>query len=629
MLLEISDGTVSRQGSTILSHINFEIHGTEKIAVVGENGAGKSTLLHLIAGDLELDRDDRSLSSGIRSSRRVTVGMLNQQAIGDGNRRVEEILMEGIPGEDIYDRERFRYETEYNRMFTGFGFSREDKGKYLREFSGGQQTRIAMIHLLLSKPDILLLDEPTNHLDSSAVEWLEEYLRNYEKAVVFVSHDRYFTDQVAEVVYEVSGGKLTRYPGNYTNYRQEKEKRLQLQWKKYEQQQEEIQRLNELVERFRNKPRKAAFARSRKKILERMEKVERPDRECRRMIPQVQPARFGSKWVWEAEHMKVGYDHVLQELSLRIRRGQKIAILGENGVGKSTLLKTAAGKIPVLDGKMQMGEGIDLVYFDQNTAEWEEESSVLDFFRKHYPVLTEKEARTILASYRFPGADAGKKVSDLSGGEKMRLMLAVLLQEGPNFLLLDEPTNHMDIPSREMLEEVLMNYQGTILFVSHDRYFIRQVAESLLVLEKNGDILYYPFGYDHYCKRKNRGKSGENLTAVRAAEEEALISGLKAVPKAERQMGPVLSEEEEYRDWCLRLAEEQLFKEGEKRREAEEKWERARCQEPYWVSESFQSEADGQYQNAQVKWEQACLSWYDEWSSFHFFMDEKKEDIYE
>ena len=264
MLYQIMDGSVSVGGTQILSHIDFEIKGKEKIAVVGRNGAGKTTLLRLISGELELDRDDRRQSEGIFRSRRLSVGMLHQQVFADPNRTVEEELMQDCPAKDTFDRERFEYEREYDILFTGFGFGKADKKRPLASFSGGEQTKIGLIRLLLQKPDILLLDEPTNHLDIASVEWLEQYLRTYEHAVVMVSHDRFFLDQVADVIYEVSGKKLIRYPGNYTQYRQEKQKRIAQQKKAYERQQEELERLNEVIERFKHKPTKASFARANK-----------------------------------------------------------------------------------------------------------------------------------------------------------------------------------------------------------------------------------------------------------------------------------------------------------------------------------------------------------------------------
>lgn len=406
MLYQITDGTVSAGGTLILSHINFEIKGTEKIAVVGKNGAGKTTLLRLIAGEISLDRDDKREGPGCLFSRRVTIGMLSQSTVSPAEREqtVEEIFMGYGPAEEDFSRERFLEEAEFDRIFTGFGFEKAEKKRRFSSFSGGEQTKIALIRLLLMKPDILLLDEPTNHLDMPCVEWLEEYLRNYEKAAVFVSHDRFFLDRTADVVYELSRGRLTRYPGNYTHYREQKRKNYALQIKRCERQEKEQKRLEELVERFKHKPNKAGFARAKKTILQRLEQVEKPEKdEARIFTGELIPAVPGSKWVFEAKHLKIGYDRELLELSLRIRRGQKIGIIGNNGAGKTTFLKTAAGQLRPLGGTCSLGNQITLGYFDQHSAELESNQSVLKHFHDLFPGLTEKEARSRLGAYLFGG----------------------------------------------------------------------------------------------------------------------------------------------------------------------------------------------------------------------------------
>ena len=645
MKYQIKDGTVTLGGETILSHIDFEIQGNQKIAVVGRNGAGKTTLLRLIAGELSLDRDDRRQGPGITASRQLTVEMLGQQALAGEERTVEELVMLNCPAKGPFDRERFEYEREYDTLFTGLGFQKEDKKRSVAAFSGGQKTKIALIQLLLKKPDLLLLDEPTNHLDMETASWLEGYLRQYPGAVVMVSHDRFFMDRTADIVYELEQGKLTRYPGNYTNYREQKRKNYEIQMKSYLRQQEKIERQEELIKRFKNKPSKAAFARSRKKILERMLPVEKPREDMAHIFTgTITPLIPGSKWVFEAEHLKIGYDkHSLLELSLRIRKGQKIGILGVNGSGKTTFLKTVAGFLPAVAGECALGNNITIGYFDQYSAAIQSEKTVVEHFSDLFPSLTDKEVRTILGAYLFKGKDGAKRVDDLSGGEKARLVLAELLQSRPNFLILDEPTNHMDIQAKETLESAFQAYEGTILFVSHDRYFIRQVAKSVLIFENNA-AFYYPFGYEHYLERKEKEASGEPLAARIKAEEQALIEGLKAVPRAERHRLREIPEEEAYDQWRLRLAAEAIENAAEQTEEIwqqilekngkREEWELEHWDQ--WLNEIADKNEDAacgekqekqaeeelsafteQYENAQSAWTDACLFWYDIWCEAH------------
>ena len=633
MLYQITDGTVSAGGHVILSHVNFEIKGNEKIALVGRNGAGKTTLLKLIAGELSLDRDDRRQGAGVTSSRRLTVGMLKQQAFLDREQTVEEILLAACPFRDTFARERFEYEQEYDRIFTGFGFARADKHKKIGDFSGGEQTKIALIRLLLEKPDILLLDEPTNHLDIATIQWLEQYLKWYEHAVVLVSHDRFFLDQVAEAVVEVSDGKLTRYAGNYSEYRTEKRKRIERQQKAWERQKEEEDRLNGVIERFRHKPTKASFARAKKKQLERMERVEKPvEDDVHLFTGNIEPLIPGSKWVFEAEHLKIGYDRPLLEITMRIRRGQKLGILGANGAGKSTFLKTVAGLLQPFQEKDRsverrcvLGNNITIGYFDQHSAEIQSDKSVAEHFHDLFPALTEKEVRNILGMYLFTGKLASRRVSDLSGGEKARLVLAELLQSRPNFLILDEPTNHMDVQAKETLESAFQAYQGTILFVSHDRYFIRQVAQSVLIFEETGPM-YYPFGYEHYLEKRQKAEAyGEELSAQVKAEDAALLEGMRTVPKAERHRLREFSTEEAYADWKLRLVYEKLEPEELEygRLEAEYRGLLAewKMSEAYWTLEpgipDAVAAAKARRDEAFKRWHEQCMAWLGVYEEVH------------
>lgn len=520
---------------------------------------------------------------------------------------VEQILLESCPDKDTFSKERFDYEMEYDRLFTGFGFEKSDKTRLFRSFSGGEQTKISLIKLLLKKPDLLLLDEPTNHLDMKTVEWLEDYLINYPKAVVMVSHDRAFLDAVATGVYELENGALHRYAGNYTQYRQQKLKNLQIQRKAYERQQAEIAHNNELIDKFKHKPKKAAFARSRKTMLARMKLIEKPvEDEAHIFTGNIEPQFPGGKWVYEAKELKIGYDgRALLELSLRIRRGQKIAVIGDNGIGKSTFLKTVAGLIPPIKGTSQLGSNLLVGYFDQQSALIDSDKTVRDHFHELFPALVEKELRKTLGMYLFGGANASKRISSLSGGEKSRLVLAELLTGRPNLMILDEPTNHMDIPAKETLESAFKAYTGTMLFVSHDRYFIKQVADAILVFEKDR-VMYYPFGYDHYISRLKASQDG-NLPALMQAKDAAMVEALAAVPKRERHETRQLSTEEAYLEWKLALAAEPVVKAAE---EAEKVYEEL-CEAESELNEENVDKLRLQYEKVADSWTNECTKWYD------------------
>lgn len=645
MLYQIKDGTVSAGGQTILSHIDFYIKEKEKIAVVGKNGAGKTTLLRLLAGELTPDRDDSRGSygrshdmvtgaitagsdldgiakrtqrvkkkktsgnpeTGITMSRNITIDMLRQADKSNLDLTIEQMLLESCPDKDTFSKERFDYEMEYDRLFTGFGFEKEEKSRTLGSFSGGEQTKISLIKLLLEKPDLLLLDEPTNHLDMKTVEWLEDYLINYPKAVVIVSHDRAFLDAVATGVYELENGALHRYAGNYTQYRQQKLKNLQIQRKAYERQQAEIAHNNELIDKFKHKPKKAAFARSRKTMLARMKLIEKPvEDEAHIFTGNIEPQFPGGKWVYEAKELKIGYDgSVLLELSLRIRRGQKIAVIGDNGIGKSTFLKTVAGLIPPIKGTSQLGSNLLVGYFDQQSALIDSDKTVRDHFHELFPALVEKDLRKTLGMYLFGGANASKRICSLSGGEKSRLVLAELLTGRPNLMILDEPTNHMDIPAKETLESAFKAYTGTMLFVSHDRYFIKQVADAILVFEKD-KVMYYPFGYDHYISRLKASQDG-NLPALMQAKDAAMVEALAAVPKRERHETRQLSTEEAYLEWKLALAAEPVMKAAE---EAEKVYEEL-CEAESELNEENVDKLRLQYEKVVDSWTNECTKWYD------------------
>lgn len=616
MLLEIRDGSVYRGGERVLSHFDFHIRGREKIAIVGRNGAGKSTLLQVLSGDLQLDRDDKRNSPGLMKARDITIASLSQSLDLDPEQSLATQMGGGV---------------DFDKMFTRFGFSLEEKEKRIREFSGGEQKKIQFIKLMLEKPDVLILDEPTNHLDVESVEWLEHYVRTYSKAVVFVSHDRFFIDQVADVVWEVEHGKLHSYHGGYTAYREAKHQALLRQEQAYERQQAEIKREEDLINRFKHKPTKASFARNRQKMLDRMERIPKPEKESAVIHTQeILPAHLGAKWVLECEHLKIGYGkHVVREIDFRIRRGQKIGIIGSNGSGKTTFLRTLAGAIPKVSGKCTLGNHIEMAYFDQLTADALgqdlPDATVFSYFHDAFPSLVEKEVRQILAGYLFYGNDLHKPVRNLSGGEKSRLCLATLLQRQPNFLVLDEPTNNMDIPAKETMESIFKTYKGTILFVSHDRYFLSQVAESLMIFDDGASteeeipaVLYYPFDYQHYCRRSQAGDSGLDMAGIRSAEEERLIQGLKAVPKGTRIQARERSTTEATRDWYFDLnradiqsateAYEETMREGQSEENSS-----------YMSLEEYMNSPEDEIINREKQKEaeealtESLLDWYDLW----------------
>lgn len=358
----------------------------------------------------------------------------------------------------------YYYEKEYEVMIRKFGFSDDERKKPIRDFSGGQQTKIAFIKLLLSKPDILLLDEPTNHLDVTTIEWLEGYLKSYPKAVVVVSHDRMFLDNVVDVVYEIEYGTARRYPGNYTNFIARKKENYDKQMKDHIAQQKEIERLQRMVTRFKGNPTKTAMAQSKQKAIDRMVIIEAPDKyDNKTFHANFQPEKETGNDVLYTSELAIGYDHPLSVVSLDLKRGEKLGILGGNGLGKSTFLKTIVGKIPALSGEYRFGTNVQIGYFDQQMAMYTSNKTVLDDFWDEYPNLTETEARNALGAFLFSGDDVFKNVNMLSGGEKVRLALCKILKTRPNVLVLDEPTNHMDIVGKETLESMLKDYKGTLI----------------------------------------------------------------------------------------------------------------------------------------------------------------------
>lgn len=545
MLYQISNGAVAFGDDVILHSIDFEIRNTEKIAIVGRNGCGKTTLLKLISGEVEMEKLDSDESAFIAKAGNPEIGYLKQIAFDDPDVTLEqevrkcfvkmderkaELARAAAELEHDYSDEKvarytameeafkddggYYYEKEYEVMIRKFGFSDDERKKPIRDFSGGQQTKIAFIKLLLSKPDILLLDEPTNHLDVTTIEWLEGYLKSYPKAVVVVSHDRMFLDNVVDVVYEIEYGTARHYPGNYTNFIARKKENYDKQMKDHIAQQKEIERLQRMVTRFKGKPTKTSMAQSKQKAIDRMVIIEAPDKyDNKTFHANFQPEKETGNDVLYTSELAIGYDHPLSVVSLDLKRGEKLGILGGNGLGKSTFLKTIVGKIPALSGEYRFGTNVQIGYFDQQMAMYTSNKTVLDDFWDEYPNLTETEARNALGAFLFSGEDVFKNVNMLSGGEKVRLALCKILKTRPNVLVLDEPTNHMDIVGKETLESMLKDYKGTLIFVSHDRYFVKKVATQLLVFE-DGTTNLYQFGYEQYQEKLDR-EAEENKNVYR------------------------------------------------------------------------------------------------------------------
>jgi ATP-binding cassette subfamily F protein 3 len=538
MIYQINNGLVRYGADTILENINFEIRNTEKIAVVGRNGCGKTTLFKLIAGIITLDNVDSDEESGIYKVGKTTIGFLQQISFEDENLSAEEELlkafipvldlekkinrlcsqMETTPTKEVMDSysktlelfERnggYNYRSEFDTMVTKFGFSLDDIKRPINCFSGGQRTKLAFIKLLLSKPDIMLLDEPTNHLDLPTVEWLEKYLKQYPKAVVIISHDRMFLDKIADVTYEIEHRKMTRYQGNYSAFVKQKRINWDKQQKDYLMQQKEIKRLTEIIEKNKNHPTKAAMTRSKLKMIEHMDLIEAPPKyDLKSFHANLVPERVSGQEVLKVKKLIIGYDKPLCEVSFELKKGQRLAVIGENGIGKSTLLKTLMGQQKQLNGTFNYGFQVDKGYFDQQLAQKSHDKTVLEDFCDEFPDMPLSEVRSALGAFLFTQDNVNKVVSQLSGGEKVRLCLAKIMKKKPNLLILDEPTNHMDIVGKEALEDMLMSYCGTVLFVTHDRYFVQKIADSLLVFNKE-EVCYYQFGYQEYEAKKPGGNN--------------------------------------------------------------------------------------------------------------------------
>jgi ATP-binding cassette subfamily F protein 3 len=589
ILLQVNQLTKYYGADLILSNIKLELQTRDRVALVGRNGAGKSTLLKMIAGHISHDGGE------IMKPKEVTVGYLAQNTGLESNLSIwEEMLtvFEGLrsmettlrqleeqmadPNASGHDRilkeydqlqvkfkeqGGYQFEADIRSVLHGLNF--HDSTLMISSLSGGQKTRLALGKLLLTKPDILILDEPTNHLDMDTLSWLEQYLQGYDGAILIVSHDRYFLDKVVTQVYEVSRKQIQKFSGNYSAYLDQKAANYERDMKLYEKQQQEIANLQDFIQRNLARASTTKRAQSRRKKLEKMSIMDRPQGDERSASFSFEIEKQSGNDVLTIESLAVGYDgkKVSDSISFRVFKGDSIALVGPNGIGKSTLLKTIIQKLPALAGSIQYGTSLSIGYYDQQQAELKSNKRVIEELWDEYPLKSEKEIRSVLGNFLFSGDDVLKTVSTLSGGEKARLVLAKLMLEKANLLILDEPTNHLDLDSKEVLENALIDYPGTILFVSHDRYFINRIASKVVELSRNSSTEYLG-DYDYYVEKKLEQEelkalalaaSGQKFTKVESADRISYQQD-KESKKLERQRKRKLEEIEQK----IALLEEQI-----------------------------------------------------------------------
>ncbi|MCZ0756480.1 ribosomal protection-like ABC-F family protein [Anoxybacillus sp. J5B_2022] len=575
MLLQVRQLSKYFGADLILSNIKLEIQSKDRIALVGRNGAGKSTLLKIIAGEMSYDSGEiirpkdvtigyLAQDSGLDSTLSIWDEMLtvfaplqemekelrvmewqmgNHDVIAD-QKRYEKLLKDyDALQEKFKEQGGYQYEAEIRSVLHGLHFSEYDyQTTLVQSLSGGQRTRLVLGKMLLKKPDLLILDEPTNHLDMDTLTWLEQYLQGYPGAILIVSHDRYFLDKVVTQVYELSRTTMKKYVGNYSKYLQQKAEDLEREWKLYEKQQEEVAKLKDFIQRNIARASTTKRAQSRRKQLEKMERIEKPTEDEKSASFSFEIERQSGNDVLSAENVTVGYgeEPIIRNIHFRITRGDSIALVGPNGIGKSTMLKAITGKLSLQSGQFRYGSNVQIGYYDQNQAHLSSNKRVLDELWDEYPLKSEKEIRTVLGNFLFSGDDVLKPVSTLSGGEKVRLALAKLMMQKANFLILDEPTNHLDLDSKEVLESALIDYPGTILFVSHDRYFINRIATKVYELTKDG-ITEYLGDYDYYITKKTEMMELERLTLEEKQQQKGNNAGKqqyeqeKEAKKLERQ----------------------------------------------------------------------------------------------
>ena len=558
MLFEVKNGSLSQGGNEILSHFDFRMVDEEKIGIVGRNGAGKTTLLKLINGELSLDYNDDNTKGEIVKSKDFNVGYFSQKLAGDDIKKIESgstgtakttaytYLLEAFNdliemeqrieklSEELgvdYDEKKatrlnvlidtfnfnggYTYEKELKSGFRKFGFKETDLEKSLDEFSGGQATKISLLKLLLSKPEVLMLDEPTNHLDIEAIEWMEEYLKSYKKNIIVVSHDRMFLDNICNVIYDIENKIATRYVGNYTDFVEQKEINYALKLAEYNKNLKEIERLTALADRFRYKATKAKMVQSKDKVIKNLKSknVKPLESDMKTFKVKVKPTKTGGKEVLKVEKLCIGYDKSISEMSFVLNRGDRLAVIGANGTGKSTFIKTIVGAIPKISGEYNFGHEIQFEYFDQRIAENDSTKTLFDDFADEFPTYNNTDVRNRLGRFLFGAEDIEKRVCDLSGGEKVRLALAKIFERKPNLLILDEPTNHLDILGKESLENIISTFEGTVILVSHDRYFVKKISNKILYFEREiessssfekysskSKAVFFEYGYDDYEK---------------------------------------------------------------------------------------------------------------------------------
>lgn len=545
ILLQLNDISKSFDGEDIFTEVDFEVKTGERIGVVGRNGAGKSTLMKIIAGVEGYD------SGHISKIKNLKMGYLTQQMTLNSTATVFEEMskpfehiknMENLIKEETdwlaqhtneyetktYQEHMERYESLTNRfeqlegyqyeskiktVLHGLNFTESDFNKPINDFSGGQKTRLSLAQMLLNEPDLLLLDEPTNHLDLETTKWLEDYLKYFKGAIIIISHDRYFLDKIVTQIYDVALGDVKRYVGNYEQFIEQRDQYYEKRMQEYEKQQEEIQKLETFVDKNITRASTSGMAKSRRKTLEKMERIDKPMIDARSANIQFGFERNTGNDVMHIRDLKIGYDSpITQPINIEVFKGDHIAVIGPNGVGKTTLIKTIADKQNKLGGEITFGANLQIGYYDQKQAEFKSNKTILDYVWDQYPTMNEKDVRAVLGRFLFVQEDVKKIINDLSGGEKARLQLALLMLQKDNVLILDEPTNHLDIDSKEMLEQALKHFEGTIIFVSHDRYFINQLANKVFDLNHEGGQIYLG-DYQYYIEKT------EEAAALKAQEE--------------------------------------------------------------------------------------------------------------